>query len=186
MERTKSAFFRNSATYGAITGMALIITGVLFYIINLENQSIAQWINYAVIVGGIFIGTKNFRDKMNFGRITYGKSLGSGVLISLFASIIFAFYTFIFFKYIDPAALEKIYEITEQSMMKQGTMSDQQIEAAMEVTKKMMTPFSMSLFIILGFVFWGFLFSLIISIFVKKQGNPYDEAMREVKDENPI
>lgn len=181
MEQAKSAFFKNSATYGAITGMALIIEGVVFYVIGVENQSVAQWLNYAIIIGGIFFGTKNFRDKINFGKITYGKSLGSGVLISLFASIIFAFYTFIFFKFIDPSALDKIFEIAEQSMMKQGTMTDQQIEVAMDMTKKMTTPFSMSFFVILGFVFWGFLFSLIVSIFVKKQGTPYDEAMNEVE-----
>lgn len=181
MERTKSAFLRNAATYGAITGMSFIILSLVLYVFNLENQTVAQWLNYAIIIAGIWLGNKNFRDKMNFGNLTYGKSLGSGVLISLFSSIIFAFYTFVFFKIIDPGSIEKIYEVAEQSMMKQGTMSEKDIEMAMEVTKKMMTPFSMSIFVILGFVFWGFLFSLIISIFVKKKGNPYDEAMRETE-----
>lgn len=180
MEVKKSAFLKNTMTFGAITGMGFIIISVIFYLLGIESQNISQIVNYLVIIAGIFIGTRTFRDKFNYGSITYGKALGSGVLISLFSSIILAFYTYIFFKIIDPGALGKIYEIMEQNMMKQGNMTDQQLEMALEMAKKFTTPVTIAVGVIISFVFWGFLFSLITSFFLKKKSNPFDEAMKEV------
>ncbi|MBI5219686.1 MAG: DUF4199 domain-containing protein [Bacteroidia bacterium] len=181
MEKKKSGFLKNTMTFGAITGMAFIIISVLFYLLNIENQNISQYIDYAILIAGIVFGTKYFRDKMNHGSITYGKALGSGVLISLFSAIILAFYTFLFFKIIDPGALGKIYDLMEQQMMKQPNLTDQQIEMSIEMAKKFTTPVTISIGIIFSFTLLGFVFSLITSIFLKKKTNPFDEAMKDVQ-----
>lgn len=178
MENTKGVFLKNSMTFGAITGMAFIIVSLVFYVLDVQSQNIAQFINYAVIIGGIYIGTKNFRDKFNNGGLTYGRALGSGVLISVFSSVILAFYTFLFFKVIDPGALDKIYEVMEQEMMKQN-LPDSQMEMSLDIAKKFTTPVTIAVGVVLSFTFWGFVFSLITSIFLKKKTNPFDEAMRE-------
>ena len=47
--------------------------------------------------------------------------------------------------------------------------------------QKMMKP---ELLVILGILansFWGFIISLITSIFVKKQGEPFQEAMQDIE-----
>jgi hypothetical protein len=45
-----------------------------------------------------------------------------------------------------------------------------------------MTPTWMSFMVIPAITFMGFLFSLITSIFLKKQARPFDEAMSEIND----
>jgi len=177
----KSEFLKNSMTFGAITGLALIIVGVIAYILDLQNSTINSFLQYGVMIAGIFLGTRNFRDKINFGSITYGKALGSGVLICLFSSIIMALYNYIFLKYIDPDFIGKLLEMIENEMLKQG-LPDNQVEMALEMQRKIMTPTWISIIIIPSLTFMGFLFSLVTSIFLKRKSNPFDEAMREVDD----
>ncbi len=179
----KNEFLKNAMTFGAITGLALIITSVISYIFDLQNSTINSFLQYGVIIAGIFIGTRNFRDKLNFGSLSYGKALGSGVLICLFASVVMALYNYIFLKYIDPEFIGKLLEMIENEMLKQG-LPDNQVEMALEMQRKIMTPTWISVIIIPSLTFMGFLFSLVTSIFLKRKSSPFDEAMRDVDDSN--
>jgi hypothetical protein len=182
MTTQRIAFWKNNMNFGAIAGFAIIIVSVLVYFINLEQNFVISFIIYAVLIGVIITGTRYLRDKIFNGHITYGRALGSGTAISLFASIIVAFYMFIFLKFIDPSALEKIFSIMEDSMSKQG-MSEEQIDMAVEMSKKFTTPFTVALGTVFSYVFWGFLFSLITSAFIHKKSNSYDAAMSEIEKE---
>ena len=67
----------------------------------------------------------------------------------------------------------------------QKGMSEDQVEAAMSITSKMMTPGWMSIMGLFGSVFIGTIISLVSSIFVKKlpSEDAFDEAMEDVKTE---
>lgn len=187
MSNQRSAFWKNNMNFGAIAGFALIIVTVIFYFFNLEQNYVASFIFYVVLIGVIVIGTRFLRDKILLGHISYGRALGSGTAISLFASIIVAFYMFLFLKFIDTSAIEKMFSMMEDSMYQQG-MPEEQIDMAMEMSRKFTTPFTIALGTVFSYVFWGFLFSLITSIFIKKKSNSYDAAMseieKEIKEEN--
>jgi hypothetical protein len=112
------------------------------------------------------------------GYIPYAKSLGTGVLIAFFGSIIVAFYTYIFFNFIDPALIDQMLEMSRQQMIERG-MPDDQVEMAVEMSGKFMTPGWMFAFSILGVTFMGFLFSLIASAFLKRnQETPFNSNMQ--------
>jgi hypothetical protein len=187
MSNQKSAFWKNNMNFGAIAGFALIIVTVIFYFLNLEQNYVASFIFYAVLIGAIVTGTRYLRDKIQLGHITYGRALGSGTAISLFASVIVAFYTFLFFKFIDTGALEKMISLIEDNMYQKG-MPEEQVDMAMEMTRKFTTPFTIAIGTVFSYVLWGFIFSLITSIFIKKKSNSYDAAMseieKEIKEEN--
>ena len=68
---------------------------------------------------------------------------------------------------------QKIMDMSQQQLMDQG-MSEEQIATALDYTKKFMTPTWLFIFSILGTTFIGFLFSLVISIFLKKEENPFN------------
>jgi hypothetical protein len=72
----------------------------------------------------------------------------------------------------------------EEALQKKG-MSDEQIEAGMAMTSKMMTPGIMAISALFGSVFIGTIISLVSAIFVKKQlsDDAFEEAMEEVKTE---
>ena len=135
MSNQRSAFWKNNMNFGAIAGFSLIIVTVILYFLNLEQNYVASFIFYAILIGVIITGTRYLRDKILLGHITYGRALGSGTSISLFASIIVAFYMFIFLKFIDTSAIEKMFSVMEDSMYQQG-MPEEQIDMAMEMTEE--------------------------------------------------
>ncbi len=181
----KTSIWYNAMTYGLILGIALTVYSLLLYIIGADiynPQSAARylsWVSYLIIIGGIIYGTKNYRDKVLGGTITYSKSLGFGTLLGLFASFLVTLYTIIFLKFIDPNVIQYILDMTRQNLEAQG-LQDTQIDKAIELTGKIMFP-SMVIGSLIGTTFIAFVISLFTSIFLKKEGNAFDSAMKDVQ-----
>ena len=160
--------------YGTLFGLTGVVIFLLFYFIGTDIQSkIPQWLGYCALIIFITLGIKSHRDADLGGHIGYGKSLGTGTLIALFGSVITAIFTVIFFNYIAPEMIQRILEAAQQNMAEKN-MSEEQIEKAMEITQKFMTPVWLFIFSILSTTFMGFLFSLIISIFTRKEESPFN------------
>ena len=178
MEEKKSNL-NVTMTWGLVVGLALIILSLVLYIMNIYKAP--TWVgilNYALIIGGIVMAQLKYRNNILDGYITYGKAVGTGVLVSLFASIIYAFYFIILTKFIDTGYMDKVLETVEQAYAEQS-LSEDQIAAALEMSKKMMTPIMMALSTVFGFVFMGTLFSLITSIFIKKEAPLFGSESKE-------
>ncbi len=182
MTSQRSIFWKNNMNFGAIAGFAIIIFSLLLYFLNIEQSISLSLVIYVIQIAVVVIGTKYLRDKILNGNMSYGRALGSGTAISLFASVIIAFYMYVFFKFIDTEALDKMYSMMEDKMYQQG-LPEEQINMAMEMSKKFTTPFSIAISTVFSYVLWGFLFSLITSIFLKKKSNSYDAAMAEIEKE---
>ncbi len=178
----KSPLLKNSMNFGALNGVAIIIVSLLIYLIGIKQNFAISLIIYAINILFIVLGTKYLRDQHLQGQISYGKSVGSGVLISLFMSIIVAFYIFIFFKLMAPAEMDKIFEQQEEVLYSQGLPEDQ-IEMSIEMAKKFTTPFTMAIGTVFSYTFLGLLFSLVTAAFIKKGGDSYQQMMKEVEKE---
>jgi hypothetical protein len=76
-------------------------------------------------------------------------------------------FTFIYVSFINPAFVDAIKERSIMDMENRG-MSDAEIEQAMQFTESFMTPTAITIFGLIGGVFFGFIVALIISIFTKK------------------
>lgn len=176
----KSSLLKNSMNFGALNGVAIMIVSLLIYLLGIPQNFLTSLIIYIVNILFIVYGTRFLRDKHQNGQISYGKALGSGVLISLFMSILVAFFIFMFFKFIATDELNKIFEQAEERMYNQG-MSEDQIEMAMQMTKKFTTPMYMAIGTIFSYTFFGLIFSLITSAFLKKSGESYQQIMSEIE-----
>jgi len=157
-------------TNGVYLGVILIIFSLIGYVADFSTTSWINYLSYVMVIGMLIYALKTYRDKESGGFISYGRSLGLGTLVGLYSSILLAIYTFVFFQYFDPAELQKILVEAENNMLDQG-MSDRDVDTAMGFTRMMTNPPVMAAFTVIGFTFWSFIFSLIISIFVKKD-NP--------------
>jgi len=155
-------------TSGAILGVALVIYAIILYMLNLSFNKVLGYGNYLILIGGVFFGIKVFRDQVQKGEITFGQALGVGVLTVVFASVIVAFFTYIQLTFIDSGILAKGMEIAKNQMIDKG-LNDEQIEKAMSITQKFMTPLITSIFLIFVYAFWGTIFSLIAAAFMKKE-----------------
>lgn len=158
--------------WGGILGLVLIAYSLVLYMLDANESSAAQWVSYGFIAAGIYLATKSKRDNSN-GLLSYGQGLGTGVGVAFFASILVAFYTYVFFGFIDPDMLEEMLLRTEDEMYNQG-LPDDQVEMAMEMTRKFMMPGPMAAMVVLSYTFVGFLISLVTSAILKKEGTPFD------------
>lgn len=170
LETGKKTLNSFALTNGVYLGVILIIFSLIGYVADFSTTSWVNYLSYVMVIGMLIYALKTYRDKESGGFISYGRSLGLGTLIGLYSSILLAVYTFVFFQYFDPAELQKILVEAENNMLDQG-MSDRDVETAMSFTRMMTNPPVMAAFTVIGFTFWSFIFSLIISIFVKKD-NP--------------
>ncbi|HNQ62272.1 MAG TPA: DUF4199 domain-containing protein [Bacteroidia bacterium] len=160
-------------TYGAYYGLAGALVFLLFYFMGTDIQSrVPQYVGYVIMIIFIIMGIKNYRDEDLGGSISYGKSLGTGILIATFGGVITGAFTILFFTVIAPDMLERIITASQEKMLEQG-MDENSMQMAMEYTRKFMTPTWMFVFSILGSAFMGLLFSLIISVFMKKDQTPF-------------
>lgn len=186
MKNTKLSIGRNSINYGIILGFTLIIISVISYLFgsmdSKTGRTISSFFQYAIIIIGIILGTKNLRTSSG-GNISYGRALGSGTLICVFASVILAIYMYIFYKFIDSGSINKMLEIAEQNISDKN-LSDEQVELSMQIARKTMTPAILSLGIIWSFSFMGFIFSLFTSIFLKRQGSTIPWSTESISPTN--
>jgi hypothetical protein len=136
-----------------------------------DNQSIVPaLLNNSITIAFIAYTITQYRDINNNGFISYSESLKLGTTVAFFSSIILAFYQFIYISYLDPNALSEVMRATEQAMLQSNPeISDEELDMALQITDKFMQPHWMMIMGMLGGTFMGFLYSLIISIFVKKE-----------------
>ena len=167
MENQPNSLIRHTLNYGSLTGGGLILFSLLMYSIDLDLQNPLMYLAFLILAAGIFFGIKSYSNNYLGGFISYGKCIAVGVMISFFASILLAIYTYLFFTFFDQSSIQKILEVTEEKMVSKG-MTEEQIETSMKLTAKFMTPIWMSLIGILSYTFWGTIISLIIGIFTKK------------------
>ena len=177
----KCTLMNNSIKYGLYTGIAMVLLSLLFYVLGVKATSWPQYISIGALLVGIILGTLAFRDKCNSGFISYGRSLGSGVMISLVAGIILAIYSYLNVSFLDPGLIDQMIQAGEENMMKQG-LSDDQIDQAMGMTTMFMTPMFIALTGLLSMAFWGTIFSLLASIFIKKDNKNFEQIFADVEN----
>ncbi|MFA6127767.1 MAG: DUF4199 domain-containing protein [Bacteroidales bacterium] len=181
MEPTRPSILKPAMTYGLIIALVVIILAVLIWVISLEGNVWMQWVTYAAYFGVLYFCLKNWRDHYHGGYIKYGQALSAGILFMFFASVIYAFYNVIYLKFIDPSAVERMLDIMEEEYYKRG-LTEEQVSAAMGFAAKLRGPGMQFFSVIIGTTFIGVILSLIVSIFIRKERDPYQQAMSEIEN----
>lgn len=158
--------------YGLITGLVIVIFNLALYMTGLFTNDKLNWIIYFIIAVMIFLAHKAFKEGGD-GFMSIGQGLGIGMFLVLIGGIISSVFSYVYIKFVDDTIIEQIVEVTRVKMEEKG-MDDDKIEQAMSMTEKFMTPEMMMVFGILGMLFIGFIISLIVSLFTKKN-NPEAE-----------
>ncbi len=167
---SKKPFLKQAMNYGAILGIALIVYSLILYLLNLSTERFLSYVTYVIIIIGLYLAAKKYRDEYHPEMFSYGKALGFSFVVIIFAAFLSAFYTYIFFQFIDPGQIDKMMLLAEEQLYNRG-ISEAEIEMSIEITRKMMTPSWLAIMGFLGTVFAGFIIALITSIFIKKTQN---------------
>ena len=155
--------------YGFITGIVMIVIGLILYIAGIAFKPGVQYITYIPFLIGLILNANAFA-KANDGFVTFGNVFSSCFKASAIITILALAWSFISLM-IFPEMMDKIMEISREAMEKKN-MSSEQIDQGMEFMKKYM-----KVFMIGGIVFYymlsGAIFSLIAASIPKKKGpNP--------------
>lgn len=180
MKNQNASNLKQSMNLGVILGLVLICYSIILYMLDLNLNTNMGYISYIIIAVTLFFTIKSYRDNYQNGFITYSKALGTGTLISLFASFLNAFYVYIFYTVIDKDAINKMKDMQVEQMLKNG-MSEDQVELVAESSQMFMTPVIMTISTVLVVTFIGFIISLIIAAVLKKEGDSFETEMTDIE-----
>jgi len=174
--KQENVYIKSTMTYGLITGLVLVVYTLLLYATNnIINQNFFLGvINYLILIGGIVMGTRSYRDHFLGGYISYSKALGYGVVISVFTGVIVGIFTYLLYAVIDPGLLEQSMKMFEEALLNQG-MSPDQVEAVTSMQREIRSPFMMLISSVFTYALLGLIFSLVTSAFLKKDKPIFDQ-----------
>ena len=170
MDEPRPSSFKVAINHGLLLGGVLIVFSYLMYLFGVDFDSKLQWISYLIMIAGLFLGIKKWRDQYNNGFVSYGDAFKNGFFTMLIAGILTSVWVLLFFSIIAPEEIGKMMEMAEEKMYEsQPDMTDDQIELAMKWSKMFMSPVWMAIWGFIGSIFAGVILSAIIAIFIKKE-----------------
>ena len=157
---------RVALKYGLIVAVGSVIySTILLLTENNQNQALSS-LGLIILVVGMVYAMRDFKDQ-NEGFMSYGQGLGLGTLIAAISGLLGATFMMFYTQFIDTNLMRSTMDKTREGFEKQG-MSDAQIESAMEVSEKMMSPgilFAMGVFVSILF---GFIIALIVAAIMRR------------------
>jgi hypothetical protein len=182
----KPSLLQFTMTYGAILGVVSIIFSLILYVTgfmpcNFKRMLFMSVVSLGLLVGFIIAGDRAYRDKVLGGSITFGHALMVGLFIVVFSTILSSFYSLVFNLYIDPEYMNRVFECsknwTYDFMTRMGAPEGQidQAMKRMEEQQADMTPLNTFFSGLYMSAIFGFILSLITSLFIKKNLDPFKQ-----------
>lgn len=163
--------------YGVYYGLATVVITLVFYLIGAEMQStLPTVLNYLAMVACMYFGVKSYRDQDLGGAISYSRSVLTSIMITVFGAVIITSFTIILYTLIDPSLPGKMQATIQQQLIEQG-LPDEQVEEALSRMQMMFSPVGLFVTGVLGAAMIGFIISLIVSIFTRKEANPFQNNL---------
>jgi len=171
---------KTSLTYGAAMAAAGFALVLLLYVAGFhdspEKMASAQWIGGLAGAGiGIACLALAMREKRALSNPEndwgYGSALGAGILTALVGSVLGAVTGWVYFAVINPGFSDIVLQAQLAGMEAKG-MPAAQIAAAEPMMKRFTSPAMMTVFQgFFGFL-WSLLLSLVVAIFFRRRDTP--------------
>jgi hypothetical protein len=159
-------------TYALILSIAGAVFNLLMYFTGFQTEKLAtgqyvQWLGFVMIFTVLFLGIKAVREESPHKAMSYGKGVGTGVLVSLYSGLMSSVYTFIHFKFVNPDFADYQMAFIRTKWEAAG-MAEVQMEQAEKFTRAMMGPVSQAIMTPIFVTIFGLLCSLIIAAILKR------------------
>lgn len=139
--------------------------------LSFEAQGVLGYVTIVAALVFVFLGIKHYRDQENNGVISFGRALGIGMLITLFAALGFAIIDYIYTAYINPDFISE-YTANSIANLEKTLSGDELIKAQEDLTSQMESMGSSSTLAVFMFAIVtvvGFIISLLSSLFLNKK-----------------
>jgi hypothetical protein len=166
----KPSIAKVSLKYGVLIGLGLIAVSLFFQFVIPDQGRASLYLSIIIMVIGIYLATKAWRDNYKDGYLSYSQGLGFGTLTFFFSALVLGFFTFILFQFIYPQGLEAALIEAEMEILRtQPNITEQELDLALSFSRIFINPIAMGLLSMIFYSFLGFLGSLITSAIVKKE-----------------
>lgn len=165
---------KSAIQFGVFFGIIMILEFVISYVMDIDSKEtpsvgiIINVLNLMVLpVILIGIGCNNFKKNYNGGFISFAQCLKIGVSITVIGALIFGLFN-VAFNLVFPEFVEETIRKTKEIMIESNpSMTSEQLEQAIEMTKKSMNPTILIPSTMAVYAAIGLLCSLIIGAFIK-------------------
>lgn len=150
---------------GLIVAGLIIIYSIILNFLDLQANQALGYVNYVLLIGGIIFFIRLYGNSID-NTASFGQLFTFGFKMSALITILVITFQVVFFL-IFPEFKEKIFDATREAMVKQGKVTEEQLEMTIGMMKKF---FWIGLigFSIFGFMLMGALASLIGAAVTKK------------------
>lgn len=157
--------------YGLIMAVVSIAYFVILNMAGMDmSQGIGRWASLIFNIAIIYMAHKYYKDNGD-GFMTIGQGTGIGFWIALISSALSSVFTYIYVKFIDQGFIQQLMDRQREVMEEKGTLTDEQIDQAMNMTSKFMTPELMFVFGFIGGLIILVICAVLVSLFTQKK-NP--------------
>lgn len=173
METQTASVKKIALNYGLLLALSTIVLSVIVYVMGMTYDQ-PWWqtlLNFIIMTVCIVYGLKAFKND-NEGFLSLGESLKTGLAIALVAGLIGSIFSYLFVTVIEPDFAVNMMEASRVKMLDQNPeMTEEQMEMALGITEKMMSPGILMAIGIIASLFFGFIISLITGL-IMKQNRP--------------
>ena len=166
METQTASVKKIALPNGLLLALTTIVISVIVYVMGMTYEQ-PWWqniLNLAAMIGFIVYGIKTYKAD-NGGYLSLGEGLKTGLAIALVAGLIGSIFSYLFVTVIEPDFAMNMLEATRVKMIDQNpNMTQEQMDMALGMTEKMMSPGILVAFSIIGSLFIGFIVSLIAGL----------------------
>ncbi|KXK45256.1 MAG: 50S ribosomal protein L31 [Bacteroidetes bacterium OLB10] len=162
--------------YGLLGAALSIIWTLIGYIMGNEMQEKLKWLSTIIMIAiSVFCFIAAIKEERLAGEgfISFGKAFGTAFKTGLIMAIIGAIFTYLYFAFINTSYMTFVLEKAQEEMSNRG-MDEEQIEMAMKMQSKFITPPVMAGFAFVGGLIVNLIIALILGAAMKKE-NPAGE-----------
>jgi membrane protease YdiL (CAAX protease family) len=164
---------------GLIISLVLMVVDLIGGFAHLRFDTWFRWLSTLLLIILLIIFCIQYGKQQTDG-VTFGKVFGYGFKISLVVAVLMVIYSLLSIYLIFPEYIDQVLAKTRTDLEAKGGISDEQIDQAVNMTKKFMQPVPIMLVTFLVMLFFGTIGSLLGAAFAKKS-----EPVPDVLQDNP-
>lgn len=159
-------------TYALILTACQVVFTLVLYFLGFETDKIAHlqalsWLGLVYSVAVLWFGIKAVREEAPDKSLSFGRGVGVGTLISLYAGLMGGVYRFIHLKFINPSFIDYQMDLIRQKWVA-ANMQDAQMEQAEKFTRFFLGPVCQAVLNPIFAVIFGVIISLILAAILKR------------------
>ena len=162
----------STITKGLIIGLIMIAISIFESFMGIKMNGSFQWIIYLVFFAGIILAILQYGKQIDHNS-TFGNYFAHGFKVTAMVTILMIAFLIIFLS-VFPEFKEKAMEEARKNMSANDNRSQEQIDRAMELTRKFFMVFLIG-GALLAYLVMGAIASLIGAAVTKKNPRPIDD-----------